>query len=125
MQNLFYFIHIYFLTSLRASREEMARNAQAILPTTNPNSNVTSDKRSLVQNLQDPNPFSPPFKPNSNDSEKPNIGGPPPAYTDLQASGVSNAPYGWNTFSSPSSTVTSGGSTNVNPVSSSPYNPFQ
>jgi len=121
----FYNFFIIFFCK-RASREEMARNAQTILPTTNPNSNATSDKRVLVENLQDSDPFSQPSKA-APSFEKKNFGGPPPAYTDLQASSnVSNVNVDWNTpFAPPSSTVTNGGSTNVNPVSSNPYNPFQ
>jgi len=103
----------------------MARNAASILPTTTP-----TDKRILVENLQDPNPFSPPFKAQPSYQESKSFNGPPPPYTDLQAPNpvISNVPIGWDTpFSPQSSSVTNGGSmsSNVNPVSSNPYNPFQ
>ena len=133
-RNLFlpHFNFIFHLRPKRASREEMARTAQAM---TGPAPTAASiDKAGLVDNLRDPkpNPVSPFEKSYQIDSSQNH--GPPPSYSESNSKSNSSggARPGWDTSYTtatlqtpaynPSGSVVSG---SVNPVPSTPYNPFQ
>jgi hypothetical protein len=128
-------LYAFMALGKKASREEMARNAQVVTSGL-PFQAKTADKAYLVENLRDPapNPVPAPnsYQPNPSKSGLTNSG-PPPPYTDLQET----IPIGWdtpfkptptNTQYSPSASVTMGANTEGSPVPSypsDPYNPFQ